>query len=341
MLRDVRFAFRTLLRNRGFAVAALVALALGIGASTAVFSVVNAVLIRPLPYADPDEVMIVWLRNVPESIDEDVTSFPNFSDWQARNTSFEHLAAVSRSNVNLTTGGEPEQLRAARVSAGFFDVAGVGAALGRTLLDSEDEPGAEGVVVLSHGVWARRFGGDPQIIDQTISLNGSPHTIVGVMPPAFDLPHDVDLWIPLAPVGGLESLMQARGALWLQVFGRLRDGVTVERAQMDMSALAGSLAEQYPQQAGYGVNLEPLREHLVGDVRPGLLMLLGAVAFVLLIACANVANLLLARGATRQREISIRLALGAERGRVVRQLLTESIVLSLVGGAAGVLLALW
>ncbi|MGH7444883.1 MAG: ABC transporter permease [Longimicrobiales bacterium] len=341
LLRDVRFAFRTLLRNRGFALAALVTLALGIGASTAVFSVVNAVLIRPLPYADPDEVMIVWLRNVPESIEEDVTSFPNFSDWQARNTSFEHLAAASATNVNLTTGGEPEQLRAARVSAGFFDVAGVGAVLGRTLFESESEPGAEGVVVLSHGVWARRFGGDPQIIDRTVSLNGSPYTIVGVMPPAFDLPHDVDLWIPLAPVGSLEPLMQARGALWLQVFGRLRDGVPVERAQMDMNAVAGSLAEQYPQQAGWGVNLEPLREELVGDVRPGLLVLLGAVGFVLLIACANVANLLLARGAVRGREISVRLAIGAERSRVVRQLLTESVLLGLAGGALGLVCALW
>jgi putative ABC transport system permease protein len=341
LVRDARYAARTLIRSRGFALAALVTLALGIGANTAIFSVVNTVLIQPLPYADPDEIAILWLNNVPEGIDEDITSFPNYTDWKTRSRTFEHMAAVSGMNVNLTTGGDPEQLRAARVTAGFFDVFGVDAALGRTLLAEENEPGRHQVVVMSHGLWTGRFGADPGIVGTTLSLSGNPFTVVGVLPASFDMPQYADLWVPLAPTAGLEQTFQSRGALWLQVYGRLRDGVTVEEAQADMSAIARALEEEYPAQQGYGVAIEPLREELVGDVRPALLVLLGAVGFVLLIACANVANLLLARGAVRQREISVRLALGADRGRVVRQLLTESVVLSLTGGGIGLLVALW
>ena len=339
--RDFRYAVRTLFRSRSFAIAALVTLALGIGANTAIFSVVNAVLLRPLPYADADEITILWLRNLPEAIEEDITSYPNFSDWRQRNSTYEAMAAYTQTNMNLTTAGDPEQIRGAYVTEEFFDVLGVGATVGRTLAPDEYQAGRNNVVVVSHGLWQRRFGGERSALGGTISLNGTPYEIVGVMPVGFRLPADAEVWTPLAPVGGMQQNMASRGSLWLSVIGRLRDGVTVERAQADLSAVAVALEQEYPQQQGYGVNIEPLRDELVGSVRPALLVLLGAVGFVLLIACANVANLLLARGATRQREISVRLALGAERGRVIRQLLTESLVLSLLGGAAGVLLALW
>jgi putative ABC transport system permease protein len=340
-VRDLQYGFRTLARSRGFAFAALLTLALGIGANTAIFSVVNGVVLRPLPYGEPDRIAILWLNNTPEGIEEDITSFPTFSDWRERSTSFSHMAAIAGTNRNLTGSGDPEQVRAALVTADFFGVMASDAAVGRTLLPEENEPGREQVAVLSHGLFTRRFGGDASVVGSTIQLNGTPHTVVGVMPRGFAFPDDVELWLPLAPVAGLAQTMESRGSLWLQVLGRLGDDASIVGAQTEMTRISEALAEEYPQQQGYGVKVEPLHEDVVGDVRPALFVLFGAVAFVLLIACSNVANLLLARGAARQREVAVRLALGADRGRVVRQLLTESLVLSLAGGVIGLLLAWW
>ncbi|MGE0128236.1 MAG: ABC transporter permease [Blastocatellales bacterium] len=336
--QDLRYGARMLLKNPGFTLVAVITLALGIGANTAIFSVVNGVLLSALPYPQSDQLTMVWLDNRRQGIRDDITSYPNFQDWRNQNKTFQGMAGVRSLNVNLTGAGEPEELRAATVSSNFFQLMGVGPAQGRGFTAEEEQPGKDKVVILSHGLWQRRFGGDPGILNKTISLNGESHTVVGIMPPGFQFPTKAEIWAPLAPN---ERLRAARGAFWLPVVGRLKSGVTRAQAQADMDVVARQLEQQYPNLAGYGVNVVPLHEQTVGNVRRALLVLLGAVGFVLLIACANVANLLLARAATRQREVAVRAALGASRWRLVRQLLTESVLLSVAGGALGVLLALW
>jgi putative ABC transport system permease protein len=337
--QDLRYGVRVLLQQPGFTFIAVLTLALGIGANTAIFSVVNGVLLRPLPYAEPDQLAMVWLDNRRQGIRDDITSYPNFLDWRDKNSSFQAMAGVRNLTTNLTGVGEPEELRGAAVSPNFFQLMGVGPALGRGFVPEEEQPGKDKVVILSHGLWQQRFGGDPAIVNRTISLNGEPLTVVGVMPPGFEFPSKATLWRPLAPN---ERLRAARGSFWLPVIGRLKPGVTRQQAQADMDLVAKQLEQQYPNiNAGYGINVVPLHEQTVGNIRTALLVLLGAVAFVLLIACANVANLLLARAATRQREVAVRAALGADRFRLVRQLLTESVLLSVVGGVLGVLLAWW
>jgi putative ABC transport system permease protein len=334
--QDLRYGLRTMRRGPGFAAVAVLTLALGIGANTAIFSVVNAVLLRPLPYRDPARLVTVlhdgWKPVAPA----------NFLDWREQSRSFESIAAAQLWSLTMTGRERPEQLEVLQTSAEMFHVLGVEAALGRTYAAGEDQPGRERVLVLSHGFWRRSFGGAPDVVGRQVTLDGEPYTVVGVMPPDFQFAPfwatHAEAWAPL----NLGRRVNDRRGQSLRVFARLKPGVTAGQAQAEMEAINRRLAEQHPREnEGLTVSVDPLHEKVVGKSRPALLIILGAVGFVLLIACANVANLMLAKSALRQREIAVRIALGAGRWRVVRQMLTESLALSLAGGAAGLLLAFW
>jgi len=334
--KDIRYAARGLCKRPGFALIAVFTLALAIGANTVIFSVVNGVLLRSLPYEDADGIVTLWQRSIKSGVKEDGAAPGNFLDWRDRNQVFSKMAAAEPYTHNMVENGEPEAFRSWLVTEGFFEILSGKAFLGRTFTADEYKPG-QFVIVIGHGLWQRRFGGSPNLIGQRLRLNGQPHTVVGVMPPGFQFPPDREVWAPRPP---READARARGTGYLLVIGRLKAGVTVAQAQQDMDAIAGRLAQEFPQvNSDRGVIAIPMREQTVGRVRPALLVLFGAVGLLLLIACANVASLLLVRAAERQREFAIRGALGAGRARLTRQWMIESLLLALVGGVAGIFLA--
>jgi putative ABC transport system permease protein len=340
-MQDLRYALRTLARSPGFTFVAIATLALGIGFNTAVFSVVDTAVFRPLPYAKPDELLKVIDTNPSRGIDRFSASPPNFMDWRVQNVTLAGMAAYSGEDVTLVEGTEPERLHGEVVSPALFPLLGVPPLLGRTLDTEDEKPGREPSMILSWELWQRRFGGDRSIVGRQIRLEEGVRTVIGVMPRGFRFPlsKTAELWMPLV----LDAkAVDNRGAHWLGVIARRKPNVTLAKAQADLSVIAASLEAAYPaKNKGWGVILMSLSEAAVGNSRKPLLLLLGAVGFVLLIACVNVSNLLVARSVGRRREVAIRTALGAGRARLLRQLLTESLVLALAGGALGSLLAVW
>jgi putative ABC transport system permease protein len=339
--QDLRYGARMLLKKPGFTLIAIITLALGIGANTAIFSVVNAALLRPLPYEESERLVVLYETNPQQGRDEMSVSYPNFADWRAQSQSFEQLAACLYGGMILTGKDEPARLQVVAVSADFFAMLRVKPLRGRVFLPEEDKVGGAPVVLLSHALWQSRFGGDEGLIGRQIMLDRKSRTVIGVMPPNFALPpgDQTEVWMA---IGTLADQMQNRAVHRMTAIGRLKSGVTLRQAQTELATIASRIQQQYPDaDPGHGVNVISGYESLTKNARPALLTLLVAVGFLLLIACANVANLLLARAETRQKEIAIRTALGATRGRIVRQLLTESLLLAVAGGAAGLLLAAW
>jgi predicted permease len=347
MRTDIRDAVRTLAKNPGFALVSILTLALGIGANTAIFSVVNGVLLRPLPYADAEHIVRVWSTSGAEP--KGAHAPADFLDLQHANRTMRNLAGYREDAFTITgSAGEPVRVEGVQVTVDYFDVLGVPAALGRAFTRASDAARGEPLVVLGHNMWVQQFASDPQVVNRRPRINGIPHTVIGVMPAAFDYPEGAQAWVlsprpvPLPPIDVPGDLLESRDVHFFKAIGHLRPGVTTAQAQADLLAIAEDQSRRFPQSnGGRAVTVEPLRDSIVGDVRSALLMLLSAVGVVLLIACANVASLLLARGSGRHREIAIRAALGAGRGRLVRQLMTETLLLGALGGAAGLLVGEW
>ena len=353
LLQDIRFSVRSLIKTPGFTAVAIIILALGIGANTAIFTVVNAVLLRPLPYSNPDRLVMLWETNPRFQIAGGTVPVTpgDFMDWREQNTVFEYVCALGVGHWNLTGSGEPERISGASVSPNLFRLMGAEPHLGRAFTNDEDTAGASKVVVISYALWQRRFAGDPGLIGQTMTLDDQGYTVIGIAPEGFQFPrakelpffvgvaNQTDLWRPMTLDD--EFINKKRANHQLCVMAKLNAGVTLERAQSEMTAIAKRLAQTYSDNQGIGVRIVPLNEQVVGNVRTALWVMMGAVALVLLIACANVANLLLARSAARQKEIAIRTALGASRSRVLRQLLTEATLLAMAGAVGGILLSVW
>ena len=345
-LHDIRYAFRMLLKRPGFTLIVVLTLALGIGANTTIFSAIDAVLLNPLPYKDPDRLMVVWETNKqlgPEMWDRNEVAIGNFLDFRSRNQVFEQLGSLFYTNMILSGTGDPQRLQGAVVSSNFFQVLGTQPMLGRSFLPEEEKPGSPFTVIISHDLWQRQFGSDPGIINKSITLNAHQVAVIGVMPRGFEVQFPtswhVDTWVPMV-IDLADPDYHDRGTNFLYTLARLKQDVSREQAQAGMSLIASQLQQQYPEtNADRGVRVVPLHKQMVGNIESYLYMLFAAVGFVLLIACANVAGLLLARVTTRHREVAIRMAVGASRWRLIRQLLTESVILSAISGLLGLLLA--
>jgi len=339
VLNDLRYAVRMLLKTPGFTVVAVLTLALGVGANTVIFSIVNAVLLQPLPYPDSDQLVTLWQSAKVKELERFSLTHAHFAAYRDQNRAFEKIAAYATDNFNFTGVGEPQRLLGTNVTLNFFDALGQKPMLGRTFLPEEDSPGKNLVCILSHGFWQGRFGGDPDIVGQSLLLDDVPTQVVGVMPPGFEFPKNTELWLPV----GLDA--QKTSPYYLRVIGRLRQGITADQAQADTTRIgqnfARSRADVHPNGPDFTTVVTALKAELVGNVHTPLMILLAAVAAILLIACANLANLLLVRAAARTREIALRVSLGASRGRILQQLLTESLLLAGTGALVGVGLAVW
>ena len=338
-LQDIKYAVRMLAKSPGFTATAILTLALGIGANTALFSVVNGVLLNPLPFPQPDRLVAVYAKS--PTFEESSITYPNFLDWHKDNRSFSSLAGFRSEDYNLTGAGQPERLHGHQISADFFSTLGIQPVLGRDFRPEEDQAGANPVALISDGLWKRKFGSSPEVLGKTLALNGKPHTIVGVFIGHVPIFRPSDVYVPIGQWTD-PTFRDRRISMGMDAVGRLKPGVSIQQAGADMDSIGQNLAAEYPDaDKGIGIALVPLKKDTVGDVQGILVVLLGAVGFVLLIACANVANLLLARSTGRSREFAIRSALGASAARVIRQLLTESVLLSLTGAGIGLLLAKW
>src|SRR5262245_21420784 len=344
--QDMRYGWRMLVRNKGITAIAVITLAIGIGATTAIFSVINAVLLRPLPFAEPERLVTIGSTGANNRTSFGPVSYPDFADYRAQQTAYEGMAAYHTRGLTLQTPGGAVRLEGAVVTSDLFPTLGINPALGRIFRPEEDRAGGGRVVMLSHNLWRNRFNADPNIVGRSLALNGNSFTVAGVMPLAFQFPiqsEPVELWINTSPEAEIPAdspLTTQRGNHYLNVIGRLKQGVTAEQAEAQLVVVAAALEKQFPNDnANFSVRVRPAMQDLTGDIRDSLLVIFASVGCVLLIACANVANLLLARAVNRRKEIALRAALGANRGRVIRQLLTESVLLALTGGAAGIALA--